>query len=376
MLLSITVILQDFRYLPRFFSLSDETYILNHCTKYLARENTDQRHNHGQFPDGDPRGDICESWRFPIVDTYYDGRDQDKSYNFNDVTFVYRQPSAEAPVEVMVVGTFDNLFEGIPLQRLRFQGEETSYDAVTVVIPKGQAHIYKFLVDGRSLLDPINPQRVTLENGAEWSRFFTHLCTTPLSLESHELRILKRLTDHILPFQTEEGDRFLRNFYDELNNRQDREAQLMFAWRLDQEVGVVNFIDKLLTREENHHLIDYKICLALIDQVLRQRNPSIEPGLMSKEYYVALYNEMASDQVGGWDYSKYNNPRYFLQLLRRHTFTGAFAHPKYGGNVGAVGWAYLAERFTDKGINQPGQTLFNWRNAMEAPIGTNQDYRG
>ncbi|HKX26558.1 MAG TPA: gluconate 2-dehydrogenase subunit 3 family protein [Blastocatellia bacterium] len=353
----------------------DEVYILNHCTKYLARTNRDQRHNHGQFAGDDPRGEICESWRFPIVDSHYDASDREKSYGLNEVTFVYRVEGGAAPQEVSVTGTFANLYEGLPLRRLRYADEDTDYYAVTLLIPKGEVHTYQFLIDGRPLLDPINPQRVRLENGAQWSRFFTHYCSVPLSFERHELAILKRLTDHILPFQTEEGERFLRFFYNGLDN-QSKETQLMFAWRLDQEVGAVNFIDKLLAREENHHLTDYKLCLALIDRVLRQRNPFIEPGLLSKEYYINLYNEMAGDQVNGWDYGRYQSPRYFLQLLRRHTLTGAFSHPKYGGNVGAAGWAYLAERYTDKGINQGGQTLFNWRQAIEEPLGTNQEYRG
>jgi len=36
--------------------------------------------------------------------------------------------------------------------------------------------------------------------------------------------------------------------------------------------------------------------------------------------------------VNGWDTADYGSPRYVLDLLRRHSFTGAFCHPKYGGN--------------------------------------------
>src|SRR5262245_40918301 len=206
----------------------DEVYILNHCTKYLARTNRDQRHNHGQFAGDDPRGEICESWRFPIIDSHYDASDREKSYGLNEVTFVYRLENGEAPQEVAVTGTFANLYEGIPLRRLRYVDEDTDYYAVTLLIPKGEVHTYQFLIDGRPVLDPINPQRVRLENGAQWSRFFTQYCSAPLSFERHELVILKRLTDHILPFQTEEGERFLRYFYNGLDSR-SKETQLMFA---------------------------------------------------------------------------------------------------------------------------------------------------
>jgi gluconate 2-dehydrogenase subunit 3-like protein/AMP-activated protein kinase-like protein len=350
----------------------DDQYILNQCAKHLARENTDERHNFGQFPAGDPRGRICESYHFPIIDSFFDGQDQERSYGFNEVTFVYCNPFAPAPQEVAVVGTFAKLYERVPLRPVKFNEEETGYYAVTCVIPKGEVHRYKYLVDGELKLDPINPQRSTLDNGEIWSRFFTHLCTAPLALERYEMRLLDRLVDHILPFRTEEGERFLRFFYNSLD-KLSKEGQFAHAYRLDQSVGAVNFISNLLAREESHHLIDYQICLGEIDRVLRQRNPFTDPGDMSKEMFIQLYNEMAADNAPGWDYSKYSSPRYFLMLLRRHTFTGAFAHPKHGGNVGGVGWAYLAERFADP---QTGETLFNWRRAIEKPLGANEDYRG
>jgi hypothetical protein len=93
---------------------------------------------------------------------------------------------------------------------------------------------------------------------------------------------------------------------------------------------------------------------------------------MPKEMYRDLYEQMATGSVPDWDYQRYNNPRYFLQLLRRHVFTGAFSHPKYGGNIGATGWAYLEEKYRD----DRGQTLFNWRRIIEKPLGVSADYHG
>ena len=110
---------------------------------------------------------------------------------------------------------------------------------------------------------------------------------------------------------------------------------------MDTSVGEVNFIDNVLAREERHHLQDYKTCLRMIDRALRQRNPYTEPTKMSRNDYIGLYNDMASNTVAGWDYQVYSSPQYFLYLLRRHAVTGAFCHPKYGGNAGAAGWAYL-----------------------------------
>jgi hypothetical protein len=68
---------------------------------------------------------------------------------------------------------------------------------------------------------------------------------------------------------------------------------------------------------------------------------------------------------------------YFLSLIRRHTITGAFSHPKYGGNIGGAGWSYLQERYDIK--NENAQTVgnyFNWELALEKPLGTNENYQG
>jgi hypothetical protein len=346
----------------------DEQYVLNHCTKYLARDNTDPRHNFGQFRDDDLRSRLCESWRFPVIDSYSDGVNFEASFWYNAVTFVYPHYTLPLPQSVAVIATFANLFEPIPLRRIG----ETPFYALTVVVPKGEVHTYKFIVDDQPILDPVNPQQVILDNGRLWSRFFTHMCTQPISFERWEAALLGRITDHILPFQTEEGDQFLKRYYDSLD-LQSKDEQLPHAYRLDEPVGVVNFIDKLVAKEENHRLIDYKICLSIIDKVVRQRDPYEEPVRMPRETFMALYQEMATDNVAGWDYDKYHSPLFFLGLLRRHTFTGAFSHLKYGGNIGAAGWAYLEERFRD---SQTGKTMFDWRRIMEKPLGGSPDYHG
>lgn len=345
----------------------DDVNILNVCAKYLARTDESARHNFGQFAPGDPRARVCEAWRFPIVDSYSDGADQRASYAFNEVTFVQGLPWTVPATTVGLIGTFANLHEQIPMRRVA----GTPYFTQTVKVPKGQVHTYKFIVDGVATTDPINPQRVTLENGREWSRFFTELCSEPVTFERWELAILDRLTAHILPFRTEAGENFLERFYFSAD-KAAKETQYAHAYRLDQPVGVVNFIDKLLAREESHYLADYRLCLREVDRVLRARNPVAEPWEMPRDRYVELYDEMWSGSVPGWNYARYDNPRHFMQLLRRHTFTGAFSHPKYGGNVGAAGWAYLEERLREPG----GDTAFDWRRITEQPLGSDPVYRG
>jgi len=350
----------------------DHQYVLNFATRTLARVDGRPRHDYGQYDDPtDLRARLCEAWRFPIVDTHRDPALDDGGAQLNRVTFVHADSGNTACAAVAVIGTFATLHEPVPLERVQFLGEDTAYRAATVVVPKGQVHRYKLLVGDAAVLDPINPQRVRTPDGETWSRFFTDLCTQPLVLDRRELILLERLTDHILPFRTADGQRFLQTFYAQAD-LQTKDTQYATAFRLDQPVGVVNFIDKLLAREEAHHLVDYRICLRQIDAILRRRHPGTEPALMPKESFADLYDQMGAGGVDGWQYDVYGEPAYFLKLLRRHTYTGAFSHPGHGGNVGAAGWAYLEETYRDAA----GASCFAWRKALARPLGLDPGYYG
>jgi hypothetical protein len=133
----------------------------------------------------------------------------------------------------------------------------------------------------------------------------------------------------------------------------------------------VNFIDKVLAREEAHNLRDYQVCLRELERVLRLRDPFSEPHLASKLLFAQLYQEMKG-VVPDWNTAVYANPSHFLRMVRRHAFLGAFAHPKYGGNARAIGWRFLAERFREPG----GASAFGWEKAIEAPLGASSDYFG
>lgn len=355
-----------------------DQYLLNHCTKYLARSLVDYRHTYS--PDGlrRPVDNLAEAWRFPIVDTYAGGADAvvnpDEFADYNEVSFIYAGQDASSPSSVGVIGTFSNLHQDIPLTQVRFQGEPTRYWSISFAVPKAQTHQYRFRVDGSYVNDPINPQAVTLDNGKVWSRFFTDSFTEPLVLERWEIQLLYRLASTIAPFRSGEAEVWLKRYYYQ-QDQQTRQDKYSNAYRLDASVGEVNFIDNLLAREERHRLIDYKLCLTQIDQVLRQRNPFVEPVSMTDETFSTLYDQMAANNVPGWDLSKYGNPQFFLFLLRRHVITGAVSHPKYGGNAGAAGWAYLSERYAKDTPGGP-VSLFDWRRALESPLGVNTDYHG
>lgn len=348
----------------------DAMYVLNHCTRFLARDSADRRHDFGQYAPDDPRATVSEAWRFPIVDAHFDGVSVEESYRYNDVTFVY-DGGEQPPGAVEVVGTFGALHETIPLEPVRFLGDDTGYRAVTLRVRKGQVHHYKLRVDGQWTNDPINPQVARADNGELWSRFFTDSCHIPLVLNRREREILGRLVAHLLPFRLPENHAFIEDVYYKLD-RATREQQFPLAYRLDEEVGVVNYIDKLLARAEQHNADDYHTCLGLVDGVLRARYGGLDPLMLAFDVYADLYGEMAGNDVAGWDTGRYAEPRHFLLLLRRHAMTGAFAHPKSGGNSGAAGWMYLESRFRD----EEDRTLFDWRRAIEAPLGRSTDYRG
>jgi hypothetical protein len=335
----------------------DHTGVLNFVAKYLSRD-----------PSA-PLSDCAEPWRFPIVESFRSGPNVVTDYGLNRVTFIWRASSNDDSRPVSVVGSFDELWNATPVEPVLFEGQPTLYRAATVLVPKAQVHTYKFMVAGQPALDPINPQRTTLDNGIEWSRFFTQLCAIPLSFESWELTILARLTNEVLPLTSRDAQRFMDLYYFTADRRA-RETSLHQAFRLEQPIGAVNFIDKLVAAAERHRLIDYKLCLAQIDAVLRRRFPTLTPAQVSKDAYQSLYREMASDNVDGWDKGQYGSPRFFLQILRRHTYTGAFSHPKYGGNAGAAGWAWLQDRF--RGPNDV--SCFEWRRSIEQPLGASADY--
>jgi hypothetical protein len=343
-------------------------YVLNCCTKYLSRA--------GAPPEpGDEnaaaafRAQIAEAWRFPIIGFVREKRPDDAP-PVNLVTFVYKTPPGDAR-PVAILGTFGTLYEPIPLQPVKFDGEDTGYRSVSVLVPQSELHTYKYLIDGKFVLDPINPQITRLTNGRSWSRFFTDGYLQPIILEPWELRILYRLIDQILPFRSGDAENFLKRYYFGLN-REQRKADMPKAFRLDGSVGEVNAIDKLLARDEAHRLADYRICLRQIDRVLRRQNPVVEPYETSAEDFIELYDKMANgDRIVGWNYDEYGNPAYFLYLLRRHAVTTAFSHPRYAGNVGAAGWAYLENKYSDSN----NRTLFDWSAALEKPLGTNPYYR-
>jgi hypothetical protein len=338
-------------------------YVLNHCARTLARDTTDERHSFFGTQSGNRRARFAEAWRFPIIDAH-GGRETD-AFAFNDVTFVHAaSPDANPPQRVELVTTAHRLTEPIELRRV----DDSIFFARTLRVPTGQRHRYRMIIDGTVSLDPINPQTETTASGETWSTFFTWASTDPITFERWELALLDRITRHILPFNSLEAENFQK--------RGATEGSVANLYRLDISAGVANYIDKIVAREERHQRGAYKTCLEMLDRILRNRNPGRDPEFLFESQFLRLYDEMDARApalfADGWDRGRYDDPHYFLKMLRRHAWTGAFAHPKYGGNPGAMAWAYLAERFT----TDTGTTAFNWRRAIEPPLGTSSEYLG
>lgn len=348
----------------------DEEFVLNYCTKYLARGAKFFTDN--QSPNAQSLTVIAENWRFPLVMPALTAGGS--GGEVNEITFVWFAPASTATENVTVTGSFAPFFQSFPLQPVLFETRNIGIYACTLVAPIGQSYHYRFRKDGVDIPDPINPQRKTLDNGKEWSVFFTDYFNSSEEFEEWEVNIIRRLANQIIPFRTGEAQNFIDRFYLSLA-KPDKLA--IPIYRLDESVGEVNYITNILVREERHHLADYKICIHIIDQLLRLRNPFVDSWLVSEELIIDLYNEMATGNVPGWDYNRYNDPKYFLGVLRRHVITGAFSHPRHGGNIGGAGWSYLEERYAVKNDQaQISGTLFNWQLAMEAPLGVNADYKG
>ena len=341
-------------------------YVLNHCTKYLARENGDARHSYLSTLDGQPRASVAECWRFPVVDGH-DGSDDDQG-KWNDVTFIFvAGPGHPAlPQSVQLVTTCHLLYEPLPLRHVA----ESIYWAITLMVRRAERHRYRFVVDGAVELDWVNPQTEILPTGDVWSSFFTWTYSDPISFERWEIVLLDRLTRYILPFECEEGRRLTEDSADG--------GTISQLHRLAAPVGATNYIDKLVAREERHRLHAYKTCLAMLARILSRREPGTDIESMPHRRFAELCSQMARYPealfADGWDRRLYRDPAHFLWLLRRHTWTGAFAHPKYGGNTGCVAWDWLAQTFLT--TETPPSTAFDWRRAIEPPLGTSEDYRG
>ena len=350
-----------------------DDYVLSNCAKFLARDFGGARHAERPEDDGTLRAHIAEAWRFPLVDTWADGEHFVETYGLNSVTFVHAAIGGiPLPATVSVVGTFTDA----PLTLRRIG--DTPYHAATVVLPKGVAHRYRFVADGAEGPDPVNPQQVTglrglnagAGDGAVWSRFFTQLCTEPLVLDdgqrallgpAHPLRaaLRHRRGRGVIGAHSTGGRAGPRPGGASRSPPVRRPARPRQLHRQGPGPRGGPPAGRLPASAWPAHR-----------RVLADRDPGVAPAAHARRRARSVSTRRwPATRSPGWDHARYGQPAFFLQGPAAPRLYGRVRHPKYGGNVGGAGWACLDERFTDG----DGNTLFDWRQVMEQPLGTSTD---
>ncbi|NRA66115.1 MAG: gluconate 2-dehydrogenase subunit 3 family protein [Pseudobacteriovorax sp.] len=302
---------------------TDEQVILNLIRRSLTPTALPLAHSYNGLWQGDVRSQIATGWSLPLIGKGY----IEKPIDRNTVTFIFKANGDASEVYLSGSPTDD---QPIQMHQLNYLGATKPYYYVSLNIPFGQIHRYKFIVNGTSIVDPNSYIRKRV-NGFEWSVFYTDAYQGLVTLNEAEAIFLDSIVSAICPFQLANTN---VNF------------------------GQTNYIDKILSRQEHHHLINYKICLPMMHQALSQQTVSVE---LIADYLKA----MESGEPNHWDYQRYNSPKHFLNLLRRHSVEGSFSHPKYGGNRDFAGWRYLEQQYG-----------FDWKRFTEQPFGTERNYFG
>ena len=327
---------------------TDDQLVLNYSSKIITTVE-----NNNKSAQNDPA--------FPVIIPFFSDK-----HKYNEVTFIYflDDHNRNNDNTTFIVGNFDHLYMSFQLTPVYFQKEKTKFYAITLKLPVARLFRYRFKKDNIFFNDPLNPFTITTDNGLKWSAFHTENYRAPLCFEEWEQKLLNRFISYILPIHTDEFKTFVKYH----SGKFDNETKSLVS-RLDYDLGVTNFIDKLLARHEPHHLIRYKKCLLEMKRLLLNKNKAQEPEHMDDNCYEWLYSAMQTPNSEHWQLKEIKSID-FLKTFRRHIITGALSHPRHGGNTNAIGWKFLESMLSD----EKGDTYFDWRRALEKPLGINQDY--
>jgi gluconate 2-dehydrogenase gamma chain len=94
------------------------------------------------------------------------------------------------------------------------------------------------------------------------------------------------------------------------------------------QAGVLNYIDRQLTRHYRRHRRAYKRSLEDIEVASRKRFGA-ELALLSKQQQFEIVSDLERQN------------RSFFDLVRAHTLEGYYGSPRHGGNRDAVSWRML-----------------------------------
>jgi gluconate 2-dehydrogenase gamma chain len=94
------------------------------------------------------------------------------------------------------------------------------------------------------------------------------------------------------------------------------------------QAGVLNYIDKQITRHYRRHQRAYRQGLERVDQISQQQCGKILAAATPAEQLQVVTSLEQSDKP-------------FFELVRSHTFEGYYGSPRHGGNCNAVSWHML-----------------------------------
>jgi gluconate 2-dehydrogenase gamma chain len=94
------------------------------------------------------------------------------------------------------------------------------------------------------------------------------------------------------------------------------------------QAGVLNYIDKQITRHYRRHQRAYRKGLERANQISRQHCGKILVSATPTEQLQVVTSLEQSDKP-------------FFQLVRGHTFEGYYGSPRHGGNRNAISWHML-----------------------------------
>ncbi|MGH0038307.1 MAG: gluconate 2-dehydrogenase subunit 3 family protein [Myxococcota bacterium] len=100
--------------------------------------------------------------------------------------------------------------------------------------------------------------------------------------------------------------------------------------------GCVNFIDKALAHEDAKARPVYRLGLAGVEAVSRERHEASFVRLTVPQQD-ALLCDLEDGRAAGWPEGPVSSPLFFA-TVRAHTIIGFLADPKYGGNRSYAGW--------------------------------------
>lgn len=103
------------------------------------------------------------------------------------------------------------------------------------------------------------------------------------------------------------------------------------------EIGVIAFVDRALAGVYRDKGETYRVGLATLDQIARNRH-GIPFANCSAEQQDGLLAEMEQGTLPDF---RVPPPRDFFNMLRAHLQEGLFADPAYGGNRDKLGWRFL-----------------------------------